>query len=333
MKNYYEILEVSRKSNPAEIKRAYRKLASAFHPDKYPENTKFAEDMMKSINAAFNVLSDPSKRAQYDLWLDGQQASTEHRKTNHGENTKSKAYSFVRVNFVSLRRYWKPLVVSIFIIFLIYQNNRSNKGQQIESVAPKVVSKITDKKIKMSGISIDDDIIKLNLIGSVPKAQESTGRYVIVKYLLADRNELHATYLRDVEKIVYLETDWGKSQSGSPSDFKNFNYGLTTLHELQQALGNNGFRYKQRPPVYVSDAGDLITMNSFEIKNNKNLVVTFGFKIPRQRAEELRAIKRYEGIGDEFKLDAIILADRKYLDEIWGKEKEYDSSYSPIDLN
>lgn len=72
MKNYYDILEVARTADSESIKKSYRRLASAYHPDKYPENTKFAEDMMKQINAAFAVLSDPSKRRQYDSWLSAQ---------------------------------------------------------------------------------------------------------------------------------------------------------------------------------------------------------------------------------------------------------------------
>ena len=69
MRNFYEIFEVVRSASAEEIKIAYRKLASTYHPDKYPGNTKFAEDMMRHINAAFGVLSDSNKRAQYDAWL------------------------------------------------------------------------------------------------------------------------------------------------------------------------------------------------------------------------------------------------------------------------
>jgi curved DNA-binding protein CbpA len=91
MKNYYEILGVYRTSDKDTIKRAFRKLASAYHPDKFPENTKFAEDMMKQINAAYSVLSDEGKRSQYDAWLD---LEGEPRKKADGENQKSESREY-----------------------------------------------------------------------------------------------------------------------------------------------------------------------------------------------------------------------------------------------
>lgn len=56
MKNYYEVLGITQKASNEDIKNAYRTYASKFHPDKYPENSKFAEDMMKQINIAFDIL-------------------------------------------------------------------------------------------------------------------------------------------------------------------------------------------------------------------------------------------------------------------------------------
>lgn len=64
-KTYYEILEVDKKASQEQIKSAYRRLAMLYHPDKnkVPE----AEEMFKRIAEAYSVLSDPSKRKQYDL--------------------------------------------------------------------------------------------------------------------------------------------------------------------------------------------------------------------------------------------------------------------------
>lgn len=64
-KDYYKLLGVERKANEAEIKRAYRKLALQFHPDRNPGDTK-AEERFKEINEAYQVLSDPDKRNRYD---------------------------------------------------------------------------------------------------------------------------------------------------------------------------------------------------------------------------------------------------------------------------
>mmetsp|Transcript_25473 Transcript_25473/g.35545 ORF Transcript_25473/g.35545 Transcript_25473/m.35545 type:complete len:227 (+) Transcript_25473:64-744(+) len=66
MADYYDILGVDESASTAEIKRAYRKLALKWHPDKNPKNKKEAEERFKEISEAYDVLSDPEKRREYD---------------------------------------------------------------------------------------------------------------------------------------------------------------------------------------------------------------------------------------------------------------------------
>lgn len=64
-RDYYEILGISKDADDKEIKSAFRKLAKKYHPDLNPDN-KEAETNFKEINEAYEVLSDPNKKAKYD---------------------------------------------------------------------------------------------------------------------------------------------------------------------------------------------------------------------------------------------------------------------------
>jgi DnaJ family protein C protein 7 len=72
-KNYYKILDISPNATDDEIRRAYRKMALKWHPDKNSESEeakKKAEAMFKDIGEAYSVLSDPKKKSRYDAGQD-----------------------------------------------------------------------------------------------------------------------------------------------------------------------------------------------------------------------------------------------------------------------
>ncbi|CAA7050137.1 unnamed protein product [Microthlaspi erraticum] len=66
--DYYKVLEVDKSASDDDLKKAYRKLAMKWHPDKNPNNKKDAEAKFKQISEAYDVLSDPQKRAVYDQY-------------------------------------------------------------------------------------------------------------------------------------------------------------------------------------------------------------------------------------------------------------------------
>ena len=67
MKNYYEILEVNENASKEVIDKAYKVLAKKYHPDLQEEkNKKAAEEKIKSLNEAYEILSNPKKKQAYD---------------------------------------------------------------------------------------------------------------------------------------------------------------------------------------------------------------------------------------------------------------------------
>lgn len=94
MKNYYELLEVSEKASPEVIKKAYITLVKKYHPDlQSDDEKKSAEDKIKEINEAYEVLSDKAKKESYDRKLQMQRIKEEHYNTSsNSQNTSNNTY-------------------------------------------------------------------------------------------------------------------------------------------------------------------------------------------------------------------------------------------------
>ena len=87
MKNYYEILEVDQKASKEVIEKAYKVLAKKYHPDLQEEkNKKRAEEKIKNLNEAYEILSDENKKAKYDEKLKQMKEEEERKKVEqHNE--------------------------------------------------------------------------------------------------------------------------------------------------------------------------------------------------------------------------------------------------------
>ena len=86
-KNYYEILQINQNASPEIIEKAYKTLAKKYHPDLQEEsNKKQAEEILKEINEAYEILSDPNKKTLYDQNLKNQTISQEEYDQMHQEN-------------------------------------------------------------------------------------------------------------------------------------------------------------------------------------------------------------------------------------------------------
>ena len=77
-KNYYDILQINQNASPEIIEKAYKTLAKKYHPDLQEEsNKKEAEEILKEINEAYEILSNPEKKALYDQNLKNETISQE----------------------------------------------------------------------------------------------------------------------------------------------------------------------------------------------------------------------------------------------------------------
>lgn len=86
-RDYYEILQVDKKATEDQIKKAYRKLALKWHPDKNPNNRQESEEKFKEIGEAYAVLSDKNKRTIYDNYgFEGLEGRPPNSRSNMGGN-------------------------------------------------------------------------------------------------------------------------------------------------------------------------------------------------------------------------------------------------------
>lgn len=87
--NYYDILEVNKNASPEIIEKAYKTLVKKYHPDLQGSNLKENyEEKLKKINAAYEVLSNPEKRKNYDINLNNNNISKDEYNNLYNENTK-----------------------------------------------------------------------------------------------------------------------------------------------------------------------------------------------------------------------------------------------------
>jgi len=91
--DYYKVLGVSKIDNAETIKKAYRKLAIKYHPDKNKDNKEKAEENFKKVNEAYGVLSDPEKKKKYD------QYGKEGLKANNVQFSNEQAYDIFNTFF------------------------------------------------------------------------------------------------------------------------------------------------------------------------------------------------------------------------------------------
>ena len=124
MKNYYKILQVDKDASPEIIKVTYKLLVKKNHPDlKEGEDKKNAEEKIKEINEAYDVLSNPTKKAEYDQTLINENISQEQYNFILNENINLKKELNYFHNLYNRNNYYKQNNTNM------YNESNSNKYQ------------------------------------------------------------------------------------------------------------------------------------------------------------------------------------------------------------
>ena len=138
---YYAILGVSQSANFQEIKKSYRKLAKKYHPDK--NKSPLAEETIKKINEAFEILSDRRKRKQYDLEVsniyDANDSTYEEKEENLSDQMQRNSYNFSKPESTSNLGYDNLLLDTIKSRFhILIEPSLCLAFGDYETIAPKV---------------------------------------------------------------------------------------------------------------------------------------------------------------------------------------------------
>jgi hypothetical protein len=179
------------------------------------------------------------------------------------------------------------------------------------------VSVSVSAETSIEGVKIGDGPSSLEKLSLTLTNSEKNEGAEIRKYKTKTGNELSITVQKD--KVVYIEYDWSQDEESSKTPYDGFIFGKTALTEVRSRFGNNGFTHKRT--AFVKSGNGLVTFNCYELVDSSSTIFVVVSKVVP------KAGINAANIADHFKLDALILADPAYLDEIWGKEKAYDSAY------
>ncbi|MBM6584459.1 hypothetical protein ILT44_30170 [Microvirga sp. BT689] len=180
----------------------------------------------------------------------------------------------------------------------------------------------------LSGIKVGEQVLSVPKLAARPLPSKRVDLHEERRWKLPDGNRLSVAVDPQTKRIVYAEKTWSGSAHGKPADFPGFVYGETTLADIRAHAQNNGFAYKERL-IDVRPNG-LALFNAYEVEGASGLVVTFVTKLSRKDDERLRTGKANVDLNRAARLDAIILADARYLDTIWGDAKLMHKAYKPI---
>ena len=162
----------------------------------------------------------------------------------------------------------------------------------------------------------------------MPRTQNfsQVGAYVAVKWQLSSGNSLSATASPETGKIVFLEEDRGKASGVNDLPLPGLILGATTLDDIRRRFGSNGIGFASNAETL--QAGSLIGINCYELHHAPGVFVAF---VTRLTPSGHTGEPAPDHVGDGV-LVSVIVAEKTYLQTIWGDQLLFDPQYRPIDV-
>jgi curved DNA-binding protein CbpA len=117
IRTHYDNLQIARTASDAVVRAAYRGLSQQHHPDKNPKDRETAERIMKVINEAYAVLSDPVRRRQHDEWIDSQESEQDQNDNSPSVKTQQSTESSEELIVTSKR--WVAIGYFLFAVAML----------------------------------------------------------------------------------------------------------------------------------------------------------------------------------------------------------------------
>lgn len=154
------------------------------------------------------------------------------------------------------------------------------------------------------------------------KLEEIAREDGMVKFRTENGNDFSVT--TENGKVVFMENDWKQNPKSAKTLLPWFEFGITSLKDIRNKFATNGFIFKNIGPLKTDT--DVILFNCFEFDSDNNDILVTVTKIP------IDVTTTEDMVGEKAKLEALIVADKTYLESIWGKDKVFDTNYKKIKL-
>jgi len=178
----------------------------------------------------------------------------------------------------------------------------------------------------ISGFKVGDDLRVVAKSHPKPDVSEPLGSFAASKWNLSNGNAVSVTASPQTGKIVFIESDWGGDPAGGATDVPGMQFGMTTLADIREKFGSNGFAFKATLGQATDDR--LVFFNCYQIDGDPDLTVVFITTLPIKDVPMVAGEPKLD--SGKARLDSVILASLAYLKEMWGDDRVFDAANRPV---